>query len=120
MGSIMQKIMGPLMTAAGIGAAFIPGGQAAAPGLITGGLEQMSSQGGVLGPNPSAVPPSSPVSSVAPTPGVPAMPETSTPAGQGFALTVPGAGPTGASSADTMSQGIAANMMANNPFAAYA
>lgn len=126
MGSIVQKAMGPLMTAAGIAAAIIPGGQAFAAPLITGGVTQMSSQGGVLGPSqPNITPPATPNYSMAPM-GPPATPDIPTSAASGISTFVPGAGagsstgvaPTGDTSA--YASMIASNMMTNNPFAMYA
>jgi hypothetical protein len=114
MPSSIGKSLGPIMTAAGIAAAFIPGGQAFAVPLITAGASSMISPSGVLGtgttPTTPTPPPNAPVA--APT-GPPPAPELATASGGGQAF--PAVAPGG----DQSSQ-IASNMMANNPFAAFA
>lgn len=108
MPSGLAKAIGPVMTAAGIAAAFIPGGQAFAVPLITGGLSQTVSPTGVLGQQPQQVASadrSGSQTAIAPGASTPDIPMAAG-GGQAFQATDP-----------SQSTQIAQNMMANNPFA---
>ena len=124
LGSGFTKAMGPLMTAIGTGLMFVPGGQAFGAPMAMGGLQSMTSQGGVLGPSapsaPSLTPPP-PQMAAAPSGASPTLPST---AGSGLSSFVAGAGPSsgaGAGVAGDMGTDIASNLLSSaNPFAQYA
>jgi hypothetical protein len=98
------------MTAAGIGAMFIPGGQAFAVPLITAGAGQMMGPGGALGQGTQTPQTAQAANPPTATPtGAPPMPEMATVAGGGMGF------PAGGGGGDQGSQ-IASNIMANNPF----
>jgi hypothetical protein len=109
MPSSIGKSLGPIMTAAGIAAAFIPGGQAFAVPLITAGASSMMSPSGVLGTGASpTTPPSAPSNVPVAAPiGPPPAPELATASGGGQAFPA----------VSDQSTQIAQNTMANNPFA---
>lgn len=124
MGGILNKIMGPLMTAGGLIAAPFTGGSTL--GLAMGGLQNMMGPGGLLGQKPPSATPTvaAPALTQAPM-GPPATPEIPGPAGSGLALSVPGAGAQGGTGAGTA--GDLANLVAQSittggggsPFAAF-
>lgn len=119
MGSIIQKVMGPLMTAGGLIAAPFTSG-ATLP-MAMGGLSQMTSPGGVLGSSAGTTTPPSiaaqPSTSAAP---IIAGTQLPTSAGSGTATFNPTA-MASAGSPDAMSNMIAQNLFSSaNPFAAWA
>ena len=116
MSGILGKVMGPLQTALGIGMSVFggPAGIAAGAPLALSGLNQTLGPTGFGGSpsQPGATPPTAPVVATSGAP--PSAPPT---IGPGLSLTNPIA--SASTSPDAMSQGIASNIMANDPFSIY-
>lgn len=116
MSGIIQKVMGPLMTAVGFGAAPFTGGATIPIGVA--GTADMMSPGGVLGPSPST-----PAPSIAAGPSTSAAPiiagtQLPTSAGSGTSTFNPTAVAT--ATPDTMANTVASNLFSTaNPFAQF-
>lgn len=117
-GQMLGKIMGPLQTAIGLGAAPFTGGMSLP--MAMSGLSSMTSPGGLLGAStsPGSLPSiKAPALTSAPV-GPPPTPDIPSPAGSGLSLSVPGVGATSGTGAGTSSD--ISNMIAQaNPFAAF-